>query len=322
VVLAQEVAARAGVRHGFGLLSPDGLGERLWSMVLHQGGILATLRSHPCGLFNSSPSFDAQVEGTAGEIARGTWLSSKDLSAHDRATVTKTLGARVLTKTAQRTDAERLWRAEFLSLGRHAAEEHLNAALSGHRTQESPLLLYDYFGLEHTRKILNKATLIVRAVMEDYFPYLDHQWLEAVLAIPVSERVTKRIQVDLIKRLCPSLVSIVRERDLVPLSASPQRTWLTKQYRKFRRRLARKFSFVEPPPAKVPCSYDWQWSRGEMRPILTGLLYNPDAAFRAYLRWEVVEPLLDQHFSGQKAWTNLTATLTVFEIAHKLWVAS
>jgi asparagine synthase (glutamine-hydrolysing) len=322
VVLAQEVAARAGVRHSFGLLSPHELGERLRPMVLHQGGILATLRSHPCGLFNSPPAFDAQVEGSAGEFARGTWLSAKDLGAHDRATVTKILGARVSTKTAQRLDAERLWRPEFRSLGRHAAEEHLNAVLSGYRTQESPLLLYDYFAMEHTRKILNKATLIVRAVMEDYFPYLDHQWLEAVLAIPVRERVTKRIQIDLIKRLCPSLVNIVREQDLVPLSASSQRIGLTKQYRRFRRRLARKFSWIGPPPAKVRCSYDWQWSRGEMRPVLTELLYNPDAAFRAYLRWEAVEPALDQHFSGQKAWRNLVASLTVFEIAHRLWVAT
>jgi len=322
VVLAQEVAAQAGVRHTFGLLSPDGLGERLWPMVRHQGGILATLRSHPVGLFNSLPAFDAQVEGTAGEIARGTWLSAKDLGAQDRATVTEILGARVLTKTAKRLDAERLWRPEFLSLAHHAAEENLKAVLSGYRTQGSPLLLYDYFGVEHTRKILNKATLIVRAVMEDYFPYLDHQWLEAVLAIPVSERVTKRIQIDLIKRLCPPLLNIVREQDLVPLSASPQRVQLAKQYRRFRRRLARRFRWVGSPPAKVPCSYDWQWSRGEMRPVLTKLLYNPDAAFRAYLRWETVEPALDQHFSGQKAWMNLVAALAVFEIAHGLWVAS
>jgi hypothetical protein len=59
-----------------------------------------------------------------------------------------------------------------------------------------------------------------------------------------------------------------------------------------------------------------------MRRVLTELLYNPDAAFRAYLRWEAVEPPLDQHFSGQRAWGNLVAALAVFEIAHRLWVAS
>jgi hypothetical protein len=292
-------------------------------MVLHQGGILATLRSHPCGLFDSPPAFDAQVEGITGEIARGTWLTSKELGIRDLATATEALRNRALTGTARRLDMEQLWRPEFRSLGLHAPEEHLSTVLAGYRVQDSPLLLYDYFGLnEHTRKILNKSTLIVRAVMENYFPYLDHQWLEAILAVPVSERVTKRIQVDLLRRLYPALVKIVREESLVPLSASPQREWLTKQYRRIKRRLARKLSWVGSPPVKVPCSYDWQWNRGEMRSVLNELLYNPDAAFRAYLRWEAVEPLLDQHFSGQKAWRNLIATLTVFEIAHRLWVAS
>ena len=58
-----------------------------------------------------------------------------------------------------------------------------------------------------------------------------------------------------------------------------------------------------------------------MRPTLAGLLYNPNAAFRAYLRWGTVKALLDQHFSGKEDWEHLVAALTVFEIAHSLWVA-
>jgi asparagine synthase (glutamine-hydrolysing) len=323
VVLARQVAARAGVQHRFGRLDPQKLGERLSPMVLHQGGILATLDSHSCGLFKSPPPVDAQVQAITGEIARGTWLSSKDLGLRDVAAVREVLRERVSMKTARRLDLSQLWRPEFRHLGLHAREEHLDAVLSGYRVQDSPLLLYDCFALsEHSRKMLNKATLIVRGVMEDYSPYLDHQWLEAVLAIPVSERVTKRIQVDLIKRLYPSLVDIAHEKNLVPLSASPRRIGLIKQLRRVQRRLGRTFSWIDPPPVKVPCSHDWQWTREEMRPVLAGLLYNPDAAFRAYLRWEAIEPLLDRHFSGQEEWKSLVAALTVFEIAHGLWVAA
>jgi asparagine synthase (glutamine-hydrolysing) len=323
VVLARQVAARAGVQHRFGRLDPRKLGERLSPMVLHQGGILATLDSHPCGLFKSSPPVDAQVQAITGEIARGTWLSSEDLGVRGVAAVREALRERVSTKTARRLNLSQLWRPEFRHLGLRAREEHLDAVLSGCRVQDSALLLYDHFALyEHTRKILNKATLIVRAVMEDYSPYLDHQWLEAVLAIPVSERVTKRIQVDLIKRLYPSLVDIAHEKNLIPLSASPRRIGLTKQVRRIQRRLGRTFNWIGRPPVKVPCSHDWQWTREEMRPVLTELLYNPDAAFRAYLRWEAVEPLLDQHFSGQEEWKSLVAALVVFEIAQRMWVAA
>ena len=322
VVLAKKVAARAGAQHIFGLLSPHELGGLLFPMVLYQGGIVATLHSAPCGIFDSPPPFDAQVEGTVGELARGTWLTPPDLNICDLATAKKALAHRALTETTRRLDLEQLWQPQFRSLGLHAPEEHLDTVLSRYCPQDSPLSIYDYFGLnERTRKYLNKATLIVRGGMEAYFPYLDHQWIEAILAVPVSERVTKRIRIDLIKRLYPVLLGIPHEKNLIPLSASPRRIWLTKRYRGIRRRLGRKFKWVGHPPVKVPCSHDWQWSRDEMRPILTQLLYDPNAAFRAYLRWETVETLLNQHFSGQEEWRNLVSTLAVFEIAHRLWVA-
>lgn len=57
-----------------------------------------------------------------------------------------------------------------------------------------------------------------------------------------------------------------------------------------------------------------------MRPFLTALLYDPQAASRAYLRWDRVEPLLNSHFSGHEDWLDFVGALTVFEIAHRLWV--
>jgi hypothetical protein len=323
VVLAQEVAARAGVRHSFGRLDPQKLGERLLPMVLHQGGIVATLHSHPCGILGSSPAFDAQVEGTGGGIARSHWGRSESLGIKDVAAVKKVFQRRMSSKTAQRLDVVQLWRSSFRSLGLRAQEEHVDTVFAQYRPKDSLLTLLDYFHLyERSRKYHNKAPLIIRGAIESYHPYLDHQWFEAIFAVPVSERGTKRIQIGLIRRLYPALLDVPYEKNLIPMSASPQRIWLTKQYRRAKRRLGRKFNWIGPPPVKVPCSHDWQWSRGEMRPILTELLYNPDAAFRAYLRWEAVEPLLDQHFSGQEAWKSLVATLAVFEIAHRLWVAS
>ena len=86
--------------------------------------------------------------------------------------------------------------------------------------------------------------------------------------------------------------------------------------------MARRFGLPERVPAKVPNHYYFRWIRNEMRPVLVELLYNPNAAFRAYLRWETVQALLDQHFSGEADWEHLVAALSVFEIAHRLWVGS
>jgi hypothetical protein len=57
-----------------------------------------------------------------------------------------------------------------------------------------------------------------------------------------------------------------------------------------------------------------------MRERLGDLLYNPRAAFRAYLQGEMINTLLDQHFSGKANWEHLVGTLAVFEISHRLWV--
>ena len=321
VVLAKEVAVQAGAKHILGSINKSG--ELLFPMVLCQGGIIATLHSQHCVVFDSPLPFDAQVEGTVGEIARGTWVTPADLSICDLGTTKKALKHRAWTKTARYLDLEQLWQPEFRSLGLHAPEEHLDTVLSGYYAQDSPLSIYDYFAYnEHTRKLLNKATLILRIGIETYFPYIDHQWIGAILAVPMSDRVTRRIRLDLIKRLYPALLDIPHEKNLIPLSASPQRIWLIKRYRGIKQRLRRRLKFVGRPPVKVPTIHDWQWSRGEMRPVLTELLYNPNAAFRAYLRWDTVETLLNQHFSGQEEWKNLVSALAVFEIAHRLWIAN
>jgi asparagine synthetase B (glutamine-hydrolysing) len=327
VILAKKVAAEVGVPHSFGRLDPYQTAEWLYGMVQLQGGFLATLNSHPCKMLNDPPTYDAQVEGTAGEIAKATWLGAQDLETDnskqsmDCVAAGQILGRYAKISTARRLDPEYLWRTEFSYLG-HSALQSLDDFVASYQLQDTPLTITDYFGLyEHTRKMLNKATLLVRPGIEAYFPYLDHQWLEAILAVPVSERINNRIQIDLIRRFYPSLLAIPYEKTLMPLSASKKRIWLTKKYRAVRRRLRKLFPLLPPVPDRVPNINHWQWTRGAMRSVLMDLLYNPTAAFRTFISWEKVKPLLDQHFSGQEQWKDLVPGLAVFEIAHRLWVS-
>jgi hypothetical protein len=155
---------------------------------------------------------------------------------------------------------------------------------------------------------------------EVYYPYFDHDLIVALAHIPMAERVNHRIQVDLIRRLFPDLLAVPSDKTLMPMSASHTSVWMTHRYWALRRRLSRRLGLPDNVPAKVPNHYYSQWIRNEMRPTLVELLYNPDAAFRAFLRWETVKSLLDQHFSGQGNWEHLVGALTVFEIAHRLWV--
>jgi hypothetical protein len=164
--------------------------------------------------------------------------------------------------------------------------------------------------------------MIGRAGGDIYCPYLDHEWIEAIAAIPISERLKNNIQIDLIERLYPKVLDVPYAKNLIPLSASPWRSWMIMCYREVLQRVERKVKFINPHPLKIPNHNYSQWTRVEMRTALTNLLYNPEAAFRNHLCWEQVEPLLNQHFSGYKNFESLIAALTVFEIAHNLWVDS
>lgn len=319
VVLARQVADQAGAQHALELIGPEKASAWLVPMVLHQGAMVATLHSHPCQFLDSAFPFDAIIQGVGGEFARGAWVSPEDLDIGDLvAKKPLKLKRQMVSKTQY---VERLWKPEFRSLGLHSPEERLDAVLSEYSLQDAPVAAVEYFYLyERCRKFLNKAILIVRASNDVYLPYLDHQWLEAIAAIPISERVTNRIQIDLIKRLYPAIVDIPYTSNHNPSSALPWRFGVMRHYRTAKRTVRQRFGFGGRGRRKVRAHNYRQWSRDNMRPVLVELLYNPNAAFRPYLRWETVEALLNQHFSGKNDWVALVSALTVFEIAHKLWV--
>lgn len=322
VVLAKKLANQTGVRHSFELTDPHFLSEWLTPMVLHQGGIMATLHSHTCQILYSPPAFDAVIHGVGGEFIRSFWASPKDLTIGNFTTVQKLLRQRMLGKKRPQY-LEQIWKQEFRTLSLRAPEEHLHTLLSGYTPQDSSLVAtMDYLYLhERCRKFLNKGVLTVRPSVDVYFPYFDHQWIEAVAAIPISERVTNRIQIDLIRRLCPEILDFPYAKNLIPLSAPPWKVKTIKYYREIKRRGYQRLGLVYRGPTEVPTSYYSRWIREEMRNTLVDILYNPHAAFRTYLHWETVETLLNQHFSGDENWETLVAALTVFEISHKLWVA-
>jgi asparagine synthetase B (glutamine-hydrolysing) len=289
-------------------------------MVLHQGAMVATLHSHPCQLFDTPLPFDALVQGSGATYARD-WIFAEDLGINDLAEARTYVESKVLSKTARRLDMEQIWRPGYRDTGSRAPREHLDALLAEYSAPDDLAAVLDYFAIrERCRKFLNKAIVIIRASREAYFPYLDHEFIETMISIPISERVNNRVRIDLIERLCPTLLDVPSSSNLIPLSASPGRIWMIRAYRGVKRRASRRLGFIGRDPIKVPNHYYAQWTRNEMRPTLVKFLYNPNAAFRTYLRWDTVEPLLNQHFAGESNWQSLVAGLTVFEIAHRLWV--
>lgn len=117
-------------------------------------------------------------------------------------------------------------------------------------------------------------------------PLLDTRLLEFAATIPTAQLIqgfqTKRVLKKLAERYAP--------RDLL--------------YR-------RKRGFV------MPAS---QWLRGELAPILRGLLTGRAAMERGLFRPEQVCRMLDEHLSGQQNWGDVLWTLMVLEIWFRLFV--
>ncbi len=162
--------------------------------------------------------------------------------------------------------------------------------------------------------------MIVRNVRENYFPYLDHELISALARLPIKERITNRIQVDLMKRLYPRLLKVPSAKTGRPIPFSQQQSWINRKYSAAKWRITHRLGTSG--KSFVPNHYLYQWSRQEMREGLEKILFNPKAAFREYLEWGLIESILNQHFSGQHNWESVLGALVVFEISHKLWVDS
>jgi len=322
VVLARQAAAMVGTKHIFEPVGPEKVAEWLTPMVLYQGGIVNTLHSHPCQHFEIELPFDAVLQGIGINYMRGLWGTSADFKKVTcRTAAENLLKHKMSSSVARMVNLEKLWSPRFKKLGLQIPDAHVRSLFSEYSSENGFFGILDAISLqERTRKFLNKGIMIVRGAREVYYPYLDHELLEALARLPADVRAKSRIQIDMIKRFAPELLSIRYAKNLIPLNASPTRIWGTLKYRNVKKRLSRHLGITAAGPMHVPAHYYSEWTRKEMRGVLVGLLFNRKAAFRAYLDWPMVESLLNQHFSGKTNWEHLVGALTVFEISHRLWV--
>jgi len=321
VVIAKQLAEYVGREHLFEPIGPERMSEWLLPMVNYQGGIVAGLDSYACQHFDMPLPFDASIQGWGRNYIRPVKFTKDDLTLESLAAVQSLLREKISSHTARDTDLATLWRPEYRDIGVKAPIAHLNDLFDRYVVPDVPLAAMNCLFLhERNRMYGSKAAVIVRSVREIYAPYYDQPLIESLAKIPVVERASHTIQMDLIRRVDPKLLKFPTDKTLLPMSASESQVWATRKWWSVQRRVAKAFRRPDPTPQVVGSTAITEWSRNEMRPALVDLIYNPDAAFRAYLDWETIKPLLDAHFASQGRWDHLVAALTVFEIAHRIWI--
>ncbi|MEA3410018.1 MAG: hypothetical protein U9R74_00575 [Pseudomonadota bacterium] len=115
------------------------------------------------------------------------------------------------------------------------------------------------------------------------------------------------------------MLDIPYSKDLLPLSTPEWKRRFVTQYRRLVRKV-NKVTGLDVSPLPVVGNHRYSdWIREEMRETLTELLYNPDAAYRQYLRKDQIRDRLNLHFSGKRNFEQLISALAVFEISRRIF---
>ncbi|MEA3410021.1 MAG: asparagine synthase-related protein [Pseudomonadota bacterium] len=319
VKLAKMLADLTDTKHVFRSIGPEHLAEWLEPMVRLQGGIVATLHSHPCNTLFAKKVDQARIQGIGGEYVRGFWIPGRYQGSAASGKANQFLFDRMV-GSARKNYLNDIWRPEYAEMGISRSRERLTRLVDSYACPDDPVARIHYVYLhERCRKILNKAVIISRNRMGVYLPYLDFEWIRVVSEIPMGERISNTIQIDLIRRLAPELLDVPYSKDLLPLSTPDWKRRLVTQYRRLVRKVnnltglnVHSFPVIENHKYK-------EWIRDEMRETLTELLYSPDAAYRQYLRPDQIGDRLDQHFSGKRNFEHLISALAVYEVAHRIF---
>ncbi|MEM7132385.1 MAG: asparagine synthase-related protein [Chloroflexota bacterium] len=318
--IARLLSTHLGIPHYSQPVYTHLLGQLLRPMAQQQSGLIATIDSHPCQYIQAPLPGEIVVSGITGETARSPWVEYADLSHNNLDYAMKLVNRAVLSPLASKLDLKTLWQSPYQAVGSSAAQEHMAQLMGGYQYPDSPLMAADYYGLdEHTRKFLNKGSLIALSNMEVMIPYIDHEWVEAIMSVPLAERVSNNIQLDMIKRLYPALLKLPYSKTMLPLDAAKWRTNLSQKARHYREKASRKLGNGRY-RREVPTHNYLEWSRGEMRSSLEATLLNPQAAYRTFLNPDKVTDMLHNHFNGKQNWPHLVAALTTLEFTHNLWV--
>lgn len=320
VKIARALSHHLGITHHSQPIHTHLLGEQLRPMAQRQGGMVATIDSHPCQYAQFPLPGEVVVAGITGETARSPWVQWRDLSQNTLEHATQLVERSVISPLARKIDLASLWNQSWRQVGKSAPKEHMIQVVGGYNYLDTPLMAADYYGLdEHTRKFLNKGSLVALDSVEVMIPYIDHEWITAIMSVPLSERVKNTIQVDMIKRLCPDLTRFPTNKMRLPLDTPKWRTNLsiftTQYWGKVSRALGHHDSRKE-----IPTYNYLAWSRNEMRSSLESLLLNESAIYRDLLDEKIVREMLQNHFSGSQNWPHLVAALTILELTHSLWI--
>ena len=315
LALARECSSTVGVEHTYEETDTGSLASLVPLAVELQCASAPDLKPHS-GRVVCAPTADRVMTGIVGNVFRhaAMWrLSSPSL-----ATVLEVSTGNANSEISKRLDPGFLWLPDRREAATTAARDHLHAVHHHYDLAYRPLKLAAYMSIEQSgRRGLGRATVSHAWGRETGNPYVDPDLLDTLLSLPVRERITHPIQLELIGLHESRLLDLPFNKPKGPFHRSDLTDRLHRESRRWVQRLKRRLS-VPTTPTVNAFPYE-RWHGGPMREAIVSRIRKPDAVWRRYLDEHRVLPLVEEHLRGERSWFHLVSGLTILEVARELW---
>ncbi|HSK76813.1 MAG TPA: asparagine synthase-related protein [Thermoanaerobaculia bacterium] len=317
--VAEGIARVAGTRHTFLTLAepcPESFEAVLGRLVWMTEGLYSGLQGTAARVvdyFATNP-FRAVLRGHGGEAVKAELAYPLKIDARMRCLSSPEAIARSIYRQGNvvRGDLppEELFAPSRLAAIREGPLTSVREALEAVDADLTPEDLALCFYLrEWVRRRVVASLALFRPYVEVRMPFLDEDFLDLVLKLPLEKRSRGEIQTLLVRRFMPALLTISNSNTGASLNAGRLGRFLASGLDAARRRLRlpghRHYVELE------------RWHRGPLRAPLERVLFDERTLSRGLYRPEGLRKVFDDHMTGRRCRTNLLCAIVELELFHR-----
>lgn len=204
---------------------------------------------------------------------------------------------------------------EFAEIMKTAPRVSLEESCGDVATRLAPadVCLY-YYIREHVRRQVVASLAIFRSQVEIRMPYMDADYIETLLSMPVNMRNEGEVHTAFVKHANPGLVKIRNSNTGAPLDAGPARLFLTDKFNSLMKRL-------RVPGFKHYTEFQ-EWHRKEFRAQSEKIIFSEQTASRGRYNMDELRKVFDLHMDNKKDYGRLLGTVVGLEIWQRMFVDS
>lgn len=202
---------------------------------------------------------------------------------------------------------------EFAKIMKTAPRASLEESCGDVATRLAPAdVCLHYYIREHVRRQVVASLAIFRSQLEIRMPYMDAEYIEKLLSMPVHMRNEGEVHTAFVKASNPKLIKVRNSNTGAPLDAGPTRLFITDKFNSAMKRL-------RVPGYKHYTEFQ-EWHRKAFREQSEKIIFSKQTASRGRYNMDNLRNIFDLHMSGKKNYGHLLGTIVGLEIWQRMYV--